>query len=61
VALWLRELGCRIRGTVLFSNWKVEPSPEESDALFEFVIVIAKQTERSGAPAAPAVVSSTKK
>jgi hypothetical protein len=25
IAEWLRELGCRVRGLLLFSNWKVQP------------------------------------
>ncbi|NIR59838.1 MAG: hypothetical protein GWO02_10075, partial [Gammaproteobacteria bacterium] len=35
VAGWLKELGCRVRGPVLFSNWHLEPLPDESDSLFD--------------------------
>lgn len=27
VAGWLRELGCRVRGTALWSSWRVAPAP----------------------------------
>ncbi len=30
VALWLRDLGCRVRGPLLFSRWRVE-RPERGD------------------------------
>ncbi len=46
VAVWLKQLGCRVRRPVLFSNWTVEPPPGESDSLFDIVIVISKKTER---------------
>ncbi|MGD2152199.1 MAG: hypothetical protein PVG79_02955 [Gemmatimonadales bacterium] len=47
VALWLRELGCRVRSPVLFSNWTVELPPGASDSLFDIVIVISKRTEKA--------------
>jgi len=47
VAVWLRELGCRVRRPVLFSNWTVEPPPGGGDSLFEIVIVISKRTEKA--------------
>jgi hypothetical protein len=47
VAFWLKELGCRVRRPVLFSNWTVEPPPGESNALFDIVIVISKKTEKA--------------
>ena len=47
VAVWLKELGCRVRRPVLFSNWTVEPPPGESDSLFEIVFVISKRTDKS--------------
>jgi hypothetical protein len=47
VALWLKELGCRVRRPVLFSNWTVEPPPGASDSLFEIVIVIWKRREQA--------------
>lgn len=30
VAGWLRELGCRVRGTALLSRWRVAPAPAEA-------------------------------
>jgi hypothetical protein len=47
VGVWLKELGCRVRRPVLFSNWTVEPPPGESDSLFDIVIVIWKKSEKA--------------
>ncbi|UCC81827.1 MAG: hypothetical protein JSW46_12545 [Gemmatimonadota bacterium] len=46
VAVWLKELGCRVRRPVIFSNWTVEPPPGENNSLFDIVIVLSKKTEK---------------
>ena len=43
VAVWLRQLGCRVSGPVLFSNWKVERLPDESEPLFRIILIASKK------------------